>query len=1171
MPPRARPAPFCVEQGALFGGERGSGAHKSHIYAITWPLTCNFVGQIKNFTGLMRYIITGFWPLWALLALLAACTPSEEKAAAAATENGQALFVELSAERTGLEFANLLKADEGFDVFRYRNYYNGGGVAIGDINNDGLPDVYLIANRGSNRLFLNKGDFKFEDISASAGVAGSRAWSTGVAMADVNGDGLLDIYVCNSGDIDGDGRTNELFINNGDMTFTERAAEYGLADEGYSTHAVFFDFDKDGDLDCYMLNNSFRPISTLGYKNLRHQRDTKGGDKLYRNDNGKFVDISEQAGIYGSVIGFGLGITVGDVDMDGWPDLYISNDFYERDYLYINQRDGTFRESLTSAMGHTSHFSMGADIGDINNDGYPEIFVTDMLPETLARTKETTSFMTYDEEVLRLDNDFYYQFMRNTLQLNHGDGTFSEVGQLAGVEATDWSWGALVADLDNNGHKDIFVCNGIYKDLTNQDFVNFLASEENIKAAQRGEAVDFKKYIEMMPSTKIGNYAFSNEGRFPFRDVSAQWGFTAKTHSNGAAYGDLDGDGDLDLIINNLNSDLMVYENKTNEQLKNKFLKFNIKGDQKNRFGIGTKIVVYSGEEIIYYEHTPTKGFQSSMDYVPVIGLGQRPGVDSVHALSAYGQLVTFGSDVALNTTHDIDFSSVPAGTAWALPKRFKGPALLSSNNAPLGKIAPVHTENAFIDFDRDKLLYHGLSSEGPKIALGDVDGDGTADFYLCGAHQSPGQLWVYSPKTQTFRPQPIADFIADKDFEDTDALFVDIDGDGDLDLYVASGSNELLYSPDALQDRVYLNESTKGNIKFVRQENALPRLRRATSSVTTLDYDGDGDMDLLVGTLLADGGYGLPASSFLLENNGAGKYTDVTRLKAPYLKDIGMVSATLSTDLNGDGRPDLVLAGEWMPVTIYLNEGGRFGQPKTIPQSTGLWKTLATADLNGDGRPDLVGGNLGLNSRFRASPQDPMMLYVKDFDKNGSAEQIFCLSKGGQAYPMALKQDLSKVLPLINKRFTTYDAYRDKTAAEVFGAEELASAQSWAADHFASTAFLQAANGTWQSVTLPDAAQVSPVYAICIRDVNADGHPDILLGGNLWACKPEIGRYDASFGTLLLNDGKGQFRNAPSRESGLKIWGEVRDIQSTMLPNGRPYLLIALNNGPVRGYTLRE
>ncbi len=1101
----------------------------------------------------------------ALMPILNACQSSNQENA---TTAGDRLFVEVPSGQTNIDFANNLELDERFDVFRYRNYYNGGGVAIGDINGDGLEDIFLTANQLSNKLYLNKGNFQFEDITEKTGVAGIKAWSTGVAMADVNGDGLLDIYVCNSGDLDGDDKENELYINNGDLTFTERAKEYGLGDDGFSTHAVFFDYDKDGDLDCYILNNSFRPVSSLGYANLRNERDRRGGDKLYLNDDGKFVDVSEAAGIYGSVIGFGLGVTVGDVNLDGWQDIYISNDFYERDYLYINQKDGTFREALTEQMGHTSHFSMGADMADLNNDRYPEVFVTDMLPEKLDRLKQTTNFTDFDTYQLMLRNDFHHQFMRNTLQINNGDDTFSEISQALGVDATDWSWGALLADFDNNGYRDIFVCNGVYKDVTDQDFINFLASDENFRAARSGKTIDFKTYVERMPSNKISNYLFANQGNFRFENQTAAWGLDQPSHSNGAAYGDLDNDGDLDLIVNNVNDRLFAYQNQTERLKNNNYLKFKIKGTQKNTFGIGTKILVYLGDETLYHEHMPMRGFQSSMGYEPVIGIGAANAVDSVLVISPYGAVIRYDHQIAINRLHEIDFTNANADSKnLNVAPKPPGETIFGTAANLFADGSPLHFENTFVDFDRDRLLYHMLSNEGPRLAVGDINGDGADDFYLCGAHQQAGQLYIFDRVAGRYKLQAMPVFTADRAHEDVDAIFFDADGDGDLDLYVTSGGSEFLLQNELLQDRLYLNE----NGALVRKEEALPRLKRVSSCVQALDYDGDGDLDLFVGGRLDAKGYGVPTSSFLFENDGQGNYKDVTALRAPRLRDIGMVTAAQVADLDGNGRPDLIIAGDWMPITILYNQNGSFptDAAREIPDSEGLWRSLALADVNADGRPDVIAGNLGLNARFRGSVDTPMRLIVKDFDNNGSYEQIFAKYEDGDYYPYALKHNLGKILPMINKKFTTFNEYKDKSVTAIFGADALEGAYVLEAKNLATTLYLNEGENNWQTVALPLQAQFAPMYGVLAHDFDRDGRIDLLFGGNFYAAKPEVGRYDASYGALLLNQGDGRFEFTPSAHSGLRLRGQVRDFQMVTLPNGRQVLLVAKNNDRLETHTM--
>jgi hypothetical protein len=1100
--------------------------------------------------------------LFAFLCLLTACAAPENKTTAV-PEN--ALFQRLPASTTGISFENTLTISEDFDVFRYRNFYNGGGVGLADFNNDGLADVFLTSNMGDNKLFLNKGNWKFEDITSKAGVKGTKAWSTGVSIADVNSDGLLDIYVCNAGDINGENRENELFINKGDLTFSEQSEAYGLADRGFSTHAAFFDFDKDGDLDCYVLNNSYRPVSSLGYRNLRHVRDEFGGHKLYRNDNGHFTDISEQAGIFGSVIGFGLGVTVGDVNQDNWPDLYISNDFYERDYLYINNKKGGFTESLEKYMGHISMFSMGADLADLTNDGYPEIFSTDMLPEDDYRLKTLSSFETYDVYQLRLKNDYYHQFMRNMLHLNNRNGTFSEIGQMAQVDATDWSWGALIADFDNDLYKEIFVCNGIYKDVTNQDFVEFLGSSEQMRAAIEGKKIDFRDFVNRMPSVKLSNHMFKKGKGWNYSNVSAAWGLAEPSFSNGAAYGDLDNDGDLDLIVNNVNQELFVYSNQSREKNGNHYLALTFRGEGKNYFGLGANVRAYVADQIVAADNMPIRGFQSSMDYKMTIGFGKQQVIDSLQVTWPDGKTeirkgVKTDQLITLSYTNAV----IPATTSTIVPSTW-GMEMTDSTIR--------HKENEYNDFDRDRLLYHMLSTQGPALAVADVNKDGADDFYLGGSVGNPGKLFLQ--RSGKFSESVSDVFTTDTRADDTDAAFFDADNDGDLDLYVVSGGSENLAQSLPLLDRFYENLGIKNGVPVFKKEDGtrLPTLYQSGSCVRPSDVDKDGDIDLFIGTRGLPSYYGLPADQFLLINDGSGHFTDASLSFAPQLRKLGMVTDAVWFDFDGNEFPDLALVGEWMPVTVFSNDGKQLKKVENVPglkNSEGLWNRIKAADLDQDGDTDFVLGNLGLNSRLRASVENPLLLKVNDFDQNGSVEPIFAFRKNGKEYPLALRQDIVKQMSSLKKKFIYYKDYADKSLADLFEPRLLERAENLAIYQTHTSVLINGGNKSFELKPLPEEAQVAPVYGLAIEDLNGDTFPDIILGGNLFAIKPEIGRYDALHGLVLQGDGKGSFKAVSSQQSGINITGEVRHISMINNKNKR-VLAFVRNNHAIKFYTIRK
>jgi len=1077
-------------------------------------------------------------------------------------------FEVLDAEQTGVEFVNKVENVEDFNIFLYRNFYNGGGVAIGDINNDGLSDIYFTNNMGDNALYLNKGNFQFQDITSAAGVACKNKWSTGAALVDINSDGLLDIYVCNAGYQKGVDQRNELFINNGDLTFTEKGAAYKVDDDGYTTQAAFFDLDKDGDLDVYIVNNSFMPVNTLNYSNKRDLPASEwpvkdylkgGGAKLLRNDGGVFTDITKPSGIYHSLIGFGLGITVGDVNNDGWEDLYISNDFFERDYLYINQHDGTFKEEVKKYMNHLSTFSMGADMADVNNDGLLDIFVTDMLPDDDFRLKTTTSFDDYQVYKLKLDRDFYHQFMQNTLQINNGNNTFSEIAHYSGVSASDWSWGALLFDFDNDGYRDIYVSNGIMNDVTNQDFIDFFANDVILNMALSGSRNEVSQIINKMPSTPLKNKLFLNKGDLTFQDISEN-DQNLSSFSNGAAYGDLDNDGDLDLVVNNANQKAFLLKNNTSETTKNHFLKVRVIGTKQNSYAIGAKIFVYHNNRMSVIQQVPFRGFQSSVDYTQVFGLGKSSTIDSV-VVRWPDQTQSVLLKPGIDTLLVIDQNKVALKPVKTEP--------VNSLTTPIHEVnSPfaAHHEDDFVDFFNEGLVLKMVSREGPKAAVGDVNGDGLEDIFISNGFEMPGNLYLQNKNGFELSKQKA--FEQSQYTEGTAAVFFDSDLDGDLDLFVGTGGNNSFPGSSSLQDRIYLNDG-QGN--FTIWAEALPNNGMNTAVAIPVDFDNDKDWDLFVGSRSVPGVYGVSPKSYLYENDGHGKYKDVTDTKAPELRSLGMITDAILADVTGDQQNELITAGEWMsPQVFSIDANGLTPVETDLQKYSGWWYSILASDVDGDGDQDLVMGNRGENFSFTGSQEEPAKLWIKDFDNNSTIEKIVTKRLNGKDVTVNLKKELTQQITILKKQNLKYADFAGKSIQELFSKAMLEDATVKIGNWFKTSVALNEGSGKFRMIPLPAEVQFSCVNSIYSADINDDKKPDLILAGNNSGFMPQFSRLDASFGDVLTNNGDGTFAMVSHSKSGFHVRGDVRQLLRLNM-GGEAYIVCLVNSDSPKLFKLKK
>ena len=1059
-------------------------------------------------------------------------------------------FVQLPAERSGVDFSNPIHENSALNYFNYPYIYTGGGVAVGDVNGDGLPDLFFTANMEPNRLYLNKGNLHFEDISREAGISGKKGWSTGCAMLDINDDGFLDIYVCYSGPLPPDRRRNELFINDGTGHFTESAARYGLDDPGFSTQIYPFDYDHDGDMDLYLLSHrsDFKNSSKVLAPRPDRGPDEYDTDKLFRrNEDGSFTNVTAEAGLINR--GFGLSALFMDFNGDGYNDIYVANDYLEPDNLYINDGKGHFRDRCNDLLQHISFYSMGSDAADINNDGLEDFYVLDMAAPGHTRSKQVMAGM--DSKGFRelIDYGYNYQYMINTLQLNRGGGHFSEIAQLAGLDKTDWSWAPLFMDFDLDGRRDVFVSNGIKYDVTDNDFKNWLHRE----VARKGPGLPFDEVMKKMPSTGLSNFFMRNEGQLRFRKMNENWGLTATQNSNGAAWADLDGDGDTDLITNNVDKKAGIFINQA-EKNGNHYLKIKFEGPPGNRWGAGAEITLQIGDEKRSEQFRWVRGYQSSCEPVMHFGLGSHVQVDELALRWPDGRISRM--------------QKVPADATILL--RWSGAGNPAEKNEDTKLFVPggdrgidfVHREKEYDDYARELLLPHKMSQSGPHIARGDVNGDGLDDLFFCAAAGEPGALFVQDPEGHFARIS--GPWEQDRGSEDLYALFFDADSDGDPDLYVCSGSNEFEEGDPRLRDRLYLNN---GKGAFGKSGKMLPPVATASRVAVAADWDGDGDEDLFVGGQVLPGRYPFSPRSYLLRNEG-GQFIDATAELAPELEKPGMISDAAFADFDGDGDPDLLLAGEWTPLRLFANAGGRFIEQSAdagLSKSNGWWCSLKVADLDGDGDPDIVAGNIGENNKFHPSEEKPLHVYAYDFDHNGSLDIVLSKTlKNMERVPVRGRQCSSEQMPFIKEKFPSYRSFATADLEEIYTPEELDSALHLEAYTFSSRLWINDGKGHFEARKLPVEAQVSPVYGIVARDLNADGHIDLIVAGNRYGSEVETPRYDAGWGVVLLGDGRGGFEALDAQESGFYAGGNLHSLTDVYLPGSRTLLIIsAVNNAP--------
>ena len=1065
-------------------------------------------------------------------------------------------FELLGKEDTGLDFENILEQSESFNVFSYMYYFNGGGIAVGDFNQDGLEDLFFTSNMGSNKLFLNEGNLKFKDVTIEAKMQGLPGWTSGACVADVNNDGLPDIYVNQIGDYETIQGHNQLYVNqgikNGIPVFEDQAAAYGLDLKGFSTQATFFDYDLDGDLDFFQLNHSLHQNGTFGpRKTFQGKQDPYSGDKLFRNDDGTFVEVSKEAGINSTVIGYGLGLAVGDINLDGWPDLYISNDFHENDYLYINQQDGTFSESLNEQMMHTSRFSMGVDLADINNDGWSEVVTLDMLPSDPYILKTSLGEDGFDIFHFKLGFGYNHQYARNMLQLNNTNNTFSEIGLFSGIFATDWSWAPLFMDFDHDGYKDLFISNGIPRRMNDIDYINFKSSDDDLNWKTQNNFMKNEELalVEKMPRIKLKNKFYRNNQSLEFDDLEGAIRNDQTTFSNGAIYADLDNDGDLDIVVNNIEDEPFLYKNLTIETpaTEQNYIHLKLKGAPANRDAIGARLLLYKKSNRLIIENYPVRGYQSSVQSGIHAGIGDTTQIDSILLVwpdRSYQSLTT-----PWNQKINVQWKeSLPLFDFNRLREK-PSPAFEFSDITQETKLEYVHEENPFVEFNREALMPHMTSTDGPALAVGDVNGDGLEDVFVGSSKRERSQLFLQKTDGSFSNSTPPVIF-RDSIFEDVAAVFADIENDGDLDLIIASGGNEYKGKSEARKQRTYLNDG-KGNLN---RQDLFPEIHMTASCVLAEDFNGDGLVDFFFGGRAQPYNYGMPPESCLMENKGDGVFEEVTDRYHESLKKIGMVKDGAWADFDKDGRPDLILAVEWEAPQIFLNRGKEF-ERQEVGDWKGWWNFILPADLDGDGDLDLLAGNTGKNSKLKPNMEEPLRLYVNDFDDNGQIEQILTYYLDGQEVPFANFAELTGQMVALKKKYLYAKDFAKASLKDLLGAKPLSKARVLEANTLASAWFENKGDGDFAIHELPDRLQWSSIETAYLRDLDQDSDPEVLLGGNFYECNIEMGRYDANYGNILSFTKDKKMSVNPL--GALQIKGQVRRIHPIEIDGREVYILV--------------